>query len=145
MSGHRAVISFQYFSIYSSVSGNVPYISPTFPVNSEKTKKWKRKRRSRNTCKSHPAVRKASISSTCTATEQSPGCGYPLTPSRVTVNLVDLNFSSLPKRTRSQLDTLPNNSRGKTGGKWKKSAGCGGTMEFVIVKTITNKSVRSRA
>lgn len=120
MSGHWAVISFGCFSVYSSISRDVPYISPTFLANSEKAKKWKWSRRSRTTWKSCPVVRKAFISSTCRARDQSPGCGYPLTPSQITVNLVDLSFFSLPERTRSQLNTLPNNCRRKKGGKWKK-------------------------
>lgn len=38
MPGHRAVISFGCFSVYSSISRDVPYISPTFLANSEKAK-----------------------------------------------------------------------------------------------------------
>lgn len=83
------------------------------PSKFGKGKKWKWSRRSRTTWKSRPVVRKAFTSSTCRARDQSPGCGYPLTPSQITVNSVDLSFFPLPKRTRSQLNTLPNNSRRK--------------------------------
>lgn len=52
-------ISFEHCSIYSSISGNIPYISHTFLINLRKTENWNGRGKSMNTWKPHHLVRKA--------------------------------------------------------------------------------------